>query len=80
MSHDSAKRIEAYSFLVAFARNGTLSANELAFIERLALEDGDIDDEERQILHNIFARVPVEGTAPEVLEEIARFKARWQID
>ncbi len=75
----SANAIMQYSFLHAFANDGTIDANELAFIEKLALKDGTVDDQERQVLADIFGRLSTTDTAPEVLEEIQHFCHQFQI-
>jgi len=68
-----------YSFLVIFANNGHLDAAELALLERLALEDGKVDEREREVLHNIFDRALRRGVAPEVEAEIGRFREKYGI-
>ena len=72
------REIASYSFLVAFA-DGVIDAKELAFIERLALEDERVDDEERRVLSNILARAERTGLSPEVRAEIERFKRAFEI-
>lgn len=74
-----AKEIMGYSFLVVFANDSTIDEAELAFLEKLALEDGVVDDEERAVLQNIFARVDEQSVTPEVWEEIRNFKAKYQV-
>jgi uncharacterized membrane protein YebE (DUF533 family) len=71
--------IMQYSFLRVFANDGTIDAGELAMIERLALEDGLVDDQERAVLGRIFDRVSAKTVSDEVWQEITRFKARYQI-
>jgi len=68
-----------YSFLRVFANNGTIDSEELVMLERLALEDGAVDDRERSVLSNIFARVTVESVPAEVWEGITQFKLRHDI-
>jgi hypothetical protein len=48
-------------------------------LERLALQDGDVDPQERDVLSRVFARVSPHTVDPVVLEEIAEFKARFKI-
>ena len=79
MTESNARRLAAYSFLVVFANDGTIDAAELAMIERLALEDRQIDDREREVLRNIFARAEAAGLAPEVRAEIQDFRARFGV-
>jgi len=71
--------IMQYSFLRVFANDGTIDADELAMIEKLALEDGMIDEQERAVLGRIFDRVNAKTVSDEVWQEITRFKARYQI-
>jgi hypothetical protein len=71
--------IMRYSFLVAFANDGTIDADELAFIERLALRDGVVDDEEREVLSEIFGRLTEDKVAPAVWKEIQEFKQKYRI-
>ena len=68
-----------YSFLVIFANNGHLDAAELALLKRLALEDGKVDEREREVLHNIFERALARDVTPEVEAEIVRFPERYKI-
>ena len=71
--------IMQYSFLRVFADDGTISADELAMFERLALRDGVVDEKERSVLSGIFARVNERAVSAEVWEGITRFKAQHQI-
>ncbi len=73
-------RIMQYSFLVAFANDGTIDADELAFIQRLALEDGVVDEDERHVLGRIFSRVGPDMVTPEVWAEIRSFCDRFGIE
>ena len=68
-----------YSFLVAFANDGTIDAKELAMFEKLALEDGVVDEQERAVLSRVFARVNPATVSKEVWDEICRFKSEYQI-
>ena len=71
--------IMQYSFLRVFADDGTISADELAMFERLALQDGQVDEKERSVLSRIFARVDEHSVSAEVWQAISSFKARHQI-
>ena len=71
--------IMQYSFLRVFADDGTISADELAMFQRLALQDGEVDEKERSVLSRIFARVNEHSVVPEVWQDIVRFKAEHQI-
>ena len=71
--------IMQYSFLRVFANDGTIDAEELAMLEKLALEDGAVDPKERDVLSRIFARVDARSVSADVWQEICRFKERHQI-
>lgn len=71
--------IERYSFLVAFANDDLIDLQELRFIEKLALRDGVVDDEERAELRAIFARVDRARLDSETSAELARFCAQYGI-
>lgn len=71
--------IMQYSFLRIFANDGTIDTEELAMLERLAMADGEIDDQERSVLANIFARVSPATVRDDVWRDIEAFKARHQI-
>ena len=77
--HSKAREIASYSFLVVFANDSIIDANELHFIEKLALEDNQIDEEEKLVLRNIFSRVSDDELAPEVVEEIKQFRKKYDI-
>jgi len=68
-----------YSFLRVFANNGTIDADELAMLERLAMRDGVMDERERSVLASILARVTSETVTTEVWESIEQFKVRHEI-
>ena len=71
--------IMQYSFLRIFANDGTIDAGELEMLQKLALEDGTVDDKERDVLSHIFARVSADTVPSDVWREICRFKERHQI-
>jgi hypothetical protein len=71
--------IMQYSFLSVFANDGTIDADELAMLQRLALRDGIVDEKERAVLSRIFARVEPDTVSPGIWDEICRFKADYTI-
>jgi hypothetical protein len=75
--HSNAKKIAGYSFLVVFANDYTIDEHELAFMERLALEDNVVDEEEKRVLRDIFGRVKDEDLETKVLEEIKAFREKY---
>jgi hypothetical protein len=73
------KAIVQYAFLHVFANDRTIDAGELAFLERLALRDSVVDDNERATLRTIFARVTKDAVTADVWDEIERFRGRHGI-
>lgn len=71
--------IMQYSFIRIFANDGTIDADELAMLERLAMADGLVDDRERNVLASIFSRINPGNVAADVLEGIEKFKALHRI-
>lgn len=71
--------IMQYSFLHVFANDGLIDRDELQMLERLALQDGTVDDRERGVLTHIFARVNPQTVDPAVWDELQRFKAQFDI-
>jgi hypothetical protein len=71
--------IMQYSFLHVFANDGLIDRDELQMLERLALQDGTVDDKEKDVLTRVFAWVNPQTVDPGVWEELQRFKARFDI-
>jgi hypothetical protein len=71
--------IMQYSFLHVFANDGLIDHDELQMLERLALQDGIVDDKERDVLMRVFARVDPQTIDPVVRDEIQRFKTQFGI-
>ena len=70
----AARRLTAYSYLVVFANDGTIDEGELRLLEKIALEDGEVDEEERRVLSMLFSRVSKETVSEAVWGEILRFQ------
>lgn len=75
----AARRLTAYSFLAVFANDNTIDEGELKMLEKIALEDGQIDEEERRVLGYLFGRVSEETVSPGVWKEIQRFREEYEI-
>jgi len=71
--------IMQYSFLHVFANDGLIDHDELQMLQRLALQDGAVDDREREVLMRVFARVNQHSVDAAVWAEIQRFKAQFAI-
>jgi len=50
-----------------------------SMLEKIALEDGNVDDHERALLSRIYSRVTADGVEPNVSNDIVRFKSQHQI-
>ncbi len=72
--NSGAKRLMGYAFLVVFANDDTISEGELHMLEKIALEDKVIDEDEKRILRKIFSRVTKDQLAEAVWKEINRFR------
>ena len=72
--NSGAKRLMGYAFLVVFANDDTISEGELHMLEKIALEDKVIDEDEKRILRKIFSRVTKDQLADAVWTEINRFR------
>ena len=73
------RELTCYSFLVVFANDDLIDEREFAFLEKLALQDGRVDDEERVVLSNIFARAERAELDAAVRTEIEQFKRKYGI-
>ena len=74
-----ASEIAGYSFLVIFANDGTIDAAEFAHLKKLALADGIVDDEEREVLRKLFSRLARDKVPADLWQEIEAFKAKYEI-
>ena len=75
----SAKQLMGYSFLVVFANDDTIEEKELKMLERIALEDNMIDEDEKRVLRKIFSRVTKEQVSENVWKEIESFRSKYGI-
>lgn len=73
MVEENARRLFAYAFLVVFANDDTIDDRELGMLERMALEDGRIDDAGREALSAISSRDSKEDPAESAWSEIESF-------
>jgi len=74
-----AKQLMGYSFLVVFANDDTISEGELHMLEKIVLEDKQIDEDEKRVLRKIFSRVTKEQLADAVWDEMTRFREKYNI-
>jgi hypothetical protein len=52
---------------------------ELNYLLGLALKDGEIDDDERNVLANVFARIDQDAVKPHVWERIQAVRQKYDI-
>jgi len=79
-TNSKAKQLVGYAFLVILAKekHGITEA-ELQMLERLALEDGEVDEAEKDVLRKIFARLDHDEVVHTVLEEIEDFREKYDV-
>ena len=77
--HSRAKELSGYSFLVIFANDETIDEQELQMLEQLALEDREVDEQERLVLRKIFARIKRDSCDEKVWREITDFRKKYGI-
>lgn len=78
--NSAARRLTAYSYLVAFANDGTVDEKELALLEKMALEDEVLDAGEKRVLSLLFNRLSKETVSEAVWDEICRFRQEYDIE
>lgn len=69
----------AYSSIPVFADDGTLDFEELNFLLGTALKDGQIDDDEKRVLGNIFSQINQQDVTEKVWTRIAEVKKKYGI-
>lgn len=63
-----------------FADDGKLDMAELESLLSLALEDGEIDDDEKRVLGSIFRKVTPADVGPGVWDRIQTVRQKYGID
>ena len=76
---DSAYLEMAYSSIRIFADDGTLDNGELNFLLGLALRDGQIDDDEKRVLGNIFKQAEATNLSLTVQSRIREVRRKHGI-
>ncbi len=69
----------AYSSIPVFADDGTIDMEELSFLLGVALKDGEIDDDEKRVLNNIFSQVSRADVSARVWERISAILQKYSI-
>lgn len=58
---------------------GVLGEEELDHLLAVAMRDGHIDEEERELLQKVFDRLPASALSPGVRERLAKARERFKI-
>ncbi len=69
----------AYSSIPVFADDGTLDMEELNFLIGIALKDGQIDEDEKRVLQNIFKQVGKHEVTSKVWARMNEIKRKFNI-
>ncbi len=69
----------AYSSIRVFADDGTVDMNELNFLLGLALRDGEVDDDEKRVLGNIFKQAEESALSTAVRVRIGEIRRKYSI-
>lgn len=69
----------AIASIQCFADDGTLDLNELNFLLGLALRDNYVDDKEKEVLSDIFAKVTKNDVEEKVWNRILEIKEKYDI-
>lgn len=69
----------AYAALAVYADDGTLDMEELNFLLGMALRDGVISDEEKNVLAGVFNRVHEEAVTARVWDRIQSVRRKYNI-
>ncbi len=77
MSDSSAMIFRA---IKCFSNDGRLDVNELDQIVKIALADGVVDDEERQVLKNIIYNLTSKDLTPEMWNRVEQLVANYDLD
>ncbi len=71
----------ALSSIRCFNNDGELDMGELNYLIGLAMRDGEIDDDEKHVLSDVFARaLALPELDPRVQKRIEHLKVRYEID
>lgn len=69
----------AYSSIRVFADDGSLDLEELNFLLGIALRDGEIDEDEKRVLRNIFKQAEAGGLTPRTRDRIAEVRRKHSL-
>jgi len=67
-----------YASLPIFANDGVVDAGELDTLLAIALRDGKIDDDEKRVLHNIFAQLRQHEVSEDVWTRVNDLRKKYQ--
>lgn len=67
-----------YASVPIFANDGLVDANELDSLVAIALRDGDIDNDEKRVLQNIFAQLRQHEVSEDVWARVNDLRKKYQ--
>ena len=69
----------AYSSIRVFADDGTMDMGELNFLLGIALKDGQIDEDEKRVLRNIFDQVSENEVSARVWARMEEIRKKYDL-
>ncbi len=69
----------AYSSVNVFSDDGKLDESELNFLLGLALKDGEIDDDEKRVLKNIFDQIKDDSISVLMQDRLKAVREKYSI-
>lgn len=69
----------AIGSIKCFTDDGTLDMNELNCLLGIALRDGEVDDDEKRVLSNIFSKIAEPEVTADVWQKINEAKQKYGI-
>ena len=67
-----------YASIPIFANDGLVDANELDSLVAIALRDGEIDNDEKRVLQNIFAQLRQHEVSEDVWARVNDLRKKYQ--
>ena len=69
----------SFRSIACFADDGKLMPNELDELLEIALRDGEVDENEKRVLRNIFSRLTPEELSKEMVERIDEIRRKYDV-
>ena len=69
----------AFRSIECFSNDGKLDPQELDKIVRIAKQDGEVDENEKRVLRNIFSRLNKDELSSEMVDKIEEIRSKYDI-